>query len=99
MQTNWRKCSSRTIAHENALKRSLFVNYSSTVLMGAMQFWLQKSIRLLAALFTVPDWKSFAPAHALNLDGPFRSVVSPPLIKVYDYPERWRLKGNVATSS
>ena len=47
MQTNWRKCSSRTIAHENALKRSLFVNYSLTVLMGAMQFWLQKSIRLL----------------------------------------------------
>jgi hypothetical protein len=22
-----------------------------------------------AALFTVPGWKSFAPAHALNLDG------------------------------
>ena len=47
--------------------------------MGAMQFWLQKSIRLLAALFTVPDWKSFAPAHALNLDGPFRSVVIHPV--------------------
>ncbi len=79
MQTNWRKYSSRPIAHENALKRSLFVNYSSTVLMGAMQFWLQKSIRLLRPYLRFLAGKVSRPAHALNLDGPFRSVVSHPV--------------------
>ena len=72
MQTNWRKCSSRTIAHENALKRSLFVNSFD----GRHAILVAEVDPAAAALFTVPGWKSFAPAHALNLDGPFRSVVS-----------------------
>ena len=75
MQTNWRKCSSRTIAHENALKRSLFVNSFD----GRHAILVAEVDPAAAALFTVPGWKSFAPAHALNLDGPFRSVVSHPV--------------------
>ena len=64
MQTNWRKCSSRTIAHENALKRSLFVNSFD----GRHAILVAEVDPAAAALFTVPGWKSFAPAHALNLD-------------------------------
>jgi hypothetical protein len=75
MQTNWRKCSSRTIAHENALKRSLFVNSFD----GRHAISVAEVDPAAAALFTVPGWKSFAPAHALNLDRPFRSVVSHPV--------------------
>jgi hypothetical protein len=38
MQTDWQNFSSRTDAHENAPKRSLFVNYSSTDLVDARNF-------------------------------------------------------------
>jgi len=57
MQTNWRKCSSRTIAHENALKRSLFVNSFD----GRHAILVAEVDPAAAALFTVPGWKSFAP--------------------------------------
>jgi hypothetical protein len=38
MQGNWRNFSSRTDAHKNAPKRSLFVNYSSNDLVGVTKF-------------------------------------------------------------
>jgi hypothetical protein len=82
MQTNRRKYSSRTIAHENALKRSLFVN----CFYGRHAILVAEVDPAAAPLFTVPSWKSFAPAHALNLDGPFRSVVSHPVAQSVPLP-------------
>src|SRR5947208_16868393 len=56
MQTNWRKYSSRPIAYENALKRSLFVNSFD----GRHAILVAEVDPAAAPLFTVPSWKSFA---------------------------------------
>ena len=79
MQTNSWKCE---FAHDCARKRvktqsirQLFVNSFD----GRHAILVAEVDPAAAALFAVPGWKSFAPAHALNLDGPFRSVVSHPV--------------------
>jgi hypothetical protein len=53
MRTNQRNFSSRTGAHENAPKRSLFVNYSSNDLVGVTKFFgaLAGPIRSAARTF------------------------------------------------
>jgi hypothetical protein len=51
MQGNWRDFRSRTDAHKNAPKRSLFVNYSSNDLVGRDEiFW--------SASWPDPDYSS-----------------------------------------